>query len=119
MNYVFLAGNIGAEPTSKMSKNDKKVVSFRLATTHGYGDNKKTEWHNVTVFDKTAEFVEKYGKKGASCCVVGRIETSEYTGSDGTKKYFTAIIGNDVKIFKSGSGDEPVHGDAPKDGLPF
>ena len=54
LNKVMLIGRLGRDPERKTTQSGKSVCTFTLATDTGYGDNKKTDWHNITVFDKTA-----------------------------------------------------------------
>lgn len=102
MNKVILIGNVGRDPERK----GQKVLSFSLATTEaGYtkADGTKvedrTEWHSVTVFDtKTANFVEKYVRKGSRLIVEGRIHYSEYTDKEGNKRQGVEIISTCIEF---------------------
>lgn len=102
MNKVILIGNVGRDPERK----GQKVLSFSLATTEaGYtkADGTKvedrTEWHSVTVFDaKTANFVEKYVRKGSRLIVEGRIHYSEYTDKEGNKRQGVEIISTSIEF---------------------
>ena len=96
MNKVILIGNLGKNPELRDVK-ETKVATFTLATTSGYGDNKKTLWHNVTLWGKTAEVAGEYLKKGSKVCVVGEINYREYE-KDGEKKYFTEIVGRELEM---------------------
>lgn len=102
MNKVILIGNVGRDPERK----GQKVLSFSLATTEsGYTKTDgtkvedRTEWHSVTVFDtKTANFVEKYVRKGSRLIVEGRIHYSEYTDKDGNKRQGVEIISTSIEF---------------------
>jgi single-strand DNA-binding protein len=96
MNKVILIGNLGKDPEVRQVK-DTSVAQFSLATTTGFGDNKKTQWHNVTLWGKTAEIAGQYLKKGNRVCIVGEINYREYE-KDGEKKFFTEIVGRELEM---------------------
>lgn len=96
MNKVILIGNLGKDPEVRQVK-DTSVAQFSLATTTGFGDNKKTQWHNVTLWGKTAEVAGQYLKKGNRVCIVGEINYREYE-KDGEKKFFTEIVGRELEM---------------------
>jgi single-strand DNA-binding protein len=96
MNKVILIGNLGKDPEVRQVK-DTSVTQFSLATTTGFGDNKKTQWHNVTLWGKTAEVAGQYLKKGNRVCIVGEINYREYE-KDGEKKFFTEIVGRELEM---------------------
>lgn len=109
INKVILVGNLGKDPELRHTPAGKSVVDFTLATTSGFGDKARTDWHNVTAWEKTADAVAAYLKKGSKVYVEGRIEyqTSE---KDGVKRYFTKIIAQDVRFL-----DSKKDGEAPED----
>ena len=95
LNKVMLIGRLGRDPELKTTQSGKSVCTFTLATDTGYGDNKKTDWHNITVFDKTADNCAKYLHKGSPAYVEGRISYDAYE-KDGIKHTTTKIIANTV-----------------------
>ena len=111
MNIVILSGNVGKDPIIKTTQTGKKVANFSLATTYGSGDKATTDWHNIVVWEKQAEFVEKHIKKGTKVIVNGRISNRDYTDADGVKKYITEIVCNDVEFAgnkQASYGEEPI-----------
>ena len=104
MNKVTLLGRLGKNPELMTSKSGKSFCKFSLATNDGYGDNKKTNWHNCTAFGKSAEIIEKYVKKGNELCVSGSIDHNEHEG-----KFYTSILVNDFTFVggKSESNETP------------
>ena len=120
INKSILVGNLGADPETKFTQGGKCVAELRLATTYGYGDNEKTEWHRVVVWDKQAEACGKYLKKGSKVFVEGRIQTRSYDDKEGNKRYVTEIVAQDVK-FLSGKADtgSTGSGDSGDDDIPF
>ena len=135
MNKVILFGNVGKDPVISKA-GEKKVARFSLATTSPFKDkdgNKVTQWHNIVYWDKKAEVVEKFIKKGSSIIVEGEIRYGSYI-KDGVTHYTTDINGNELHFTGSNKpanntdesekksepsvpkGDEGVSG---SDDLPF
>lgn len=101
MNTVTLAGRLGADPELR-DAGKTKACSLSLATK-GY---KKTEWHNVTCWGKTAEFVVQYLKKGDAVSVTGRVEYQSWEDKEGVKHYKTVINANQVESLERKKGDD-------------
>jgi single-strand DNA-binding protein len=115
MNVAVIVGNLGKDPELKTSSGGKSYCTFTLATSDGWGDNKKTNWHNVTVFGKQAESCAQFLKKGSKAGVKGRIENSSWE-KDGERKYMTKIIADSVTFLSSkgeGQGQAGHGGGAP------
>ena len=90
LNKVILIGNVGKEPEVR-AFTDTKVANLTLATTEKYKDKQgnlqdATEWHNLQVWGKLAEIVEKYVKKGAQIYVEGKIKQESYESEKGGKR---------------------------------
>lgn len=111
INSVILVGRVGRDPEGRYTKQGESVATFSLATD-GYND--KTDWHNVTVFGKTAGNVVKHVKKGSVVGVSGRIQYEEYE-KDGQKKYITKIIANAVQFLGGKNGNDVD----PNSDIPF
>ena len=83
VNKVILIGNIGNKPECRYTPSGSPVTSFSLATNETWinADNEKienTEWHNIIVWNKLAEFAKDYLFKGQSIYVEGKIRTSQW-----------------------------------------
>jgi single-strand DNA-binding protein len=85
MNNITIVGRVGRDPELRFTNDGKPIANFSVATDYGRDDNKKTSWHNVTVFGSLAENVVKSINKGARVICVGRLDVSEYE-KDGEKK---------------------------------
>lgn len=108
MNKVFLYGNVGKDPEIKTLEGGSKVAKFSLATSSFHKDkegNKVTEttWHNIVFWNKPAEIIEKFVKKGSSLIIEGEIRYRTYEDKEGNTKYFTEIIGNQLHL----AGNKP------------
>lgn len=95
LNKVLLIGNVGKDPEVRTFEGGSKLASFTLATSETFKNKQgekqtNTEWHNIKIFGKLAEIVEKYVKKGQSLYLEGSVKYRTYE-KDGQKKYFTEI----------------------------
>lgn len=95
MNIVILNGRLGKDPEEFSAG-----VRFSVATTEHFGGEEKTQWHNVTAFGKTGEFVQKHFSKGKAINIQGRIE---YFKKDEDSPTYTNIIAERV-MFPVGDG---------------
>lgn len=90
LNRLTLIGRITDDPELKKTKNGKHYTKFSVATTEVFGssDGKKenTEFHQCVAWEKIAQNICKYVKKGQSILVEGPIRTSSYTGENNQKK---------------------------------
>ena len=112
LNKVFIIGRVTKDPEIRMFTSGTKVASFSMATNRFYTkDHEKvqeTEFHNISLFGKLAEIVERYVQKGALILVEGRIKTDSWE-KDGVKRYATKIIGESIQL-----GPRPGNGTASK-----
>ena len=120
VNKAILVGHVGKDPDIRATSSGDTVASFSLATNTGYGENKTTDWHTVSVFGKSADFVRNYVKKGAQVYVEGSIRNRSYVDKSGNKKYVTEIKAFTVQALgqKETSGDY-VPGQEGEEILPF
>ena len=118
LNKVMLIGRLGRDPELRRSQSGKAVCTFTMATDTGWGDNKKTDWHNITVFDKTAENCSKYLRKGSPAYVEGRIAYDSYE-KDGTKHTTTKIIANSVLFIATSKAGSQAPFNNPQPGTDY
>ena len=112
VNKVFLLGNVGKDPEIRATAGGMQVASFSLATADRAKDQQgnwadKTEWHNIVCFQRTAEIVRDYVKKGSQILIEGKIQTRSWDDkASGEKKYKTEILCNELTLLggKGGSG---------------
>lgn len=102
-NRVQLIGHLGNDPEIITLDNGKKLAKLSLATNEQYknanGEKvKNTHWHNVIAWNKTAEIIEEYVKKGDRIAVDGKLSSRSYDDKEGNKKYITEIICNEVVL---------------------
>lgn len=121
-NRVQLLGNLGAPPELRMTSGGQAVLKLRLATSEQYLDKDKqkqerTEWHNVIVWGKRAEGLNKVLGKGSRLLVEGSLRTSSYE-KDGTKLYKTEVVANDILLQGGGPERRPASPAAAPPPLP-
>lgn len=102
INKVILVGRMGKDAELRAGKSGTSFTAFGVATDHGYGEKRKTEWHNVVVFGKSAEYITERGGKGATVLVEGRIESREYTDKAGVERKTTEILADNVSVLSGG-----------------
>jgi single-strand DNA-binding protein len=109
VNKVFLLGNVGKDPEIRSTAGGMTIASFTLATA----DRKKeganwvdsTEWHNIVCFQRTAEIVRDYVKKGSQILVEGKITNRSWDDKEtGQKRYKTEILVNELTLLGGGAG---------------
>lgn len=110
VNKVFLLGNVGKDPEIRATQGGMTIASFTLATADRQKGQDgqwtdKTEWHNLVCFQRTAEIVRDYVKKGTQIFVEGKIQTRSWDDKEsGQKKYRTEILVNDLSLLGGGQG---------------
>ncbi|MCP3724668.1 single-stranded DNA-binding protein [Paraburkholderia sp. CNPSo 3272] len=112
VNKVILVGNLGADPEVRYLPSGDAVANIRLATIDRYKDKasgefkEMTEWHRVSFFGRLAEIVNEYLKKGSSVYIEGRIRTRKWQAQDGTDRYSTEIVADQMQMLGGRSGGE-------------
>ena len=96
VNKVILLGNLGRDPEVRFTQGGTPVANFTMATTDRWSDpsgekKEKTEWHRIVVWGKQAEIAGEYLRKGRPVFVEGSLQTREWTGRDGNKRYTTEV----------------------------
>src|SRR6202521_1128093 len=104
VNKVILLGNVGTDPEVKFTPNGTAVAKFGLATNERFKDKsgefqERTEWHNIVAWQRLAEIVGEYVKKGSKVYVEGKLQTSSWEDRQtGEKKYRTEIMALDLLL---------------------
>jgi single-strand DNA-binding protein len=110
VNKVILIGNVGRDPETRYSPNGGAICNLSIATTRNWKDKasgekrEETEWHRVVFYDRLAEIVGEYVKKGRSLYVEGRLKTRKWQDKDGVEKYTTEIIAEEMQLLGSRDG---------------
>ncbi len=108
LNKAMIIGNLTRDPETRTTPSGQTVASFSVATNLVWNDQsgqqqKKTEFHNVVAWRKLAEICSQYLKKGSKVYIEGRLQTSEWTGQDGNKRYRTEIVTENMIMLDKGN----------------
>ncbi|WP_291986758.1 single-stranded DNA-binding protein [Candidatus Accumulibacter sp. ACC007] len=123
LNRVTLIGHLGADPELRYTQNREAIATIRIATTEiskdkSSGERKETtEWHRVIFFNRTAEVVGEYLRKGSPIYVEGRIQTRKWQDSAGQDRYVVEIIGSEMQMLgarPSAAKDAKASGSVPR-----
>ena len=110
MNKVILMGRLTRDPEVRYGgANNSAVARFSLAVDRRFkreGDDQTADFINCVAFGKTAEFLEKYARKGTKFVVEGRIQTGSYTNKDGQKVYTTDVVVEQQEFAESKNASE-------------
>lgn len=109
MNKVYLIGNLTKDPELTTTTSGIAVCRFGLAVSRKYvgaSGERETDFLNIVVWRGQAENCHKYLKKGGKVAIVGRIETRNYEAQDGSKRYVTEIIADEIEFLNSKNNKE-------------
>ncbi|ACD14169.1 single-stranded DNA-binding protein [Clostridium botulinum] len=101
MNKVVLIGRLTKDPEVKFTQeNGKAVTKITLAVDkyNSKSGQKEADFVPIVVWDKQAESIGNYMKKGSQIAISGRIQTRNYEEKDGTKRYVTEVIASEVQF---------------------
>jgi single-strand DNA-binding protein len=117
LNRVQLIGNLTRDPEMKQIPGGQVVASFGIATNFTWKDQSgeqqsKVEFHNITAWRRLAEICGQYLKKGSKIFIEGRLQTRDWEGEDGVKRYRTEVVADNM-IMLDKKGD--VVAGAPMD----
>jgi single-strand DNA-binding protein len=111
VNKVILVGNLGKDPEIKYTPQGTAVAKITVATSSSYKDKQSgdwketTEWHNVVLWQRTAEIAGEYLKKGSKVYIEGRLQTRSWDDkTSGQKKYMTEVVANEL-VLLGGRGE--------------
>ncbi|MFA5886804.1 MAG: single-stranded DNA-binding protein [Patescibacteria group bacterium] len=109
LNKAMLIGNLTRDPELRNTPSGQSVASFSIATNLVWTDQsgqqqKKTEFHNIIAWRKLGEICAKYLHKGSKVYLEGRLQTTDWTGQDGVKRYRTEIVADNMIMLDNKSG---------------
>jgi len=128
MNKAILVGNLTRDPESKTTPSGVSCCTFTLAINRRYTNQqtgqREADFLNIVTWRQTADLCARYLTKGRKVGVIGSIQTRTYDGPDGTKRYFTEIVADEVEFIGGqggsgqGAGDVPPPSEPPARGAP-
>lgn len=127
-NKAILIGRLGADPELKYTAAGQALLKFRLATNESWKDaqgekHERTDWHNIVIWGKRGEGLNRVLSKGGRIGVEGQIRTSKYEAKDGTTKTRVEIVAQNVVLLdgrrslrlESSRHDEPGSEEPPQE----
>ena len=111
VNKVILVGNLGRDPEIKYTASGAAIANVTIATTDSWNDKQtgekveKTEWHRVVAFQRLAEIMGEYLKKGSQVYIEGRLQTRKWQDQNGQDRWTTEIVANDMQMLGGRGGD--------------
>ena len=118
LNRAQVIGNLPRDPETRTTPNGQTVTNFSVATSFVWKDaagvkQEKPEYHNIVAWGKLAEICQQYLGKGRKVYVEGRLQTRDWEGQDGVKRYRTEIIAENMIML-----DRAPEGSAPRASTP-
>ena len=110
VNKVILIGNLGQDPEVKYMPSGGAVANISIATTENWKDKasgekkEKTEWHRVVFFNRLAEIVGEYLRKGSSVYIEGQLRTRKWQDQSGADRYSTEIVAREMTMLGGKAG---------------
>ncbi len=106
LNKAMIIGNLTRDPELRNTATGATVASFSVATSMVWNDasgqkQQKTDFHNIVAWRKLAEIVGQYLRKGSKVYIEGRLQTTDWTGQDGVKRYRTEIVADNLIMLGS------------------
>ena len=109
MNRCILIGNLTKDPELRSTPNGVSVCTFSIGVSRRFQNQngeRETDFFNIVVWRKQGENAAKYLRKGSQVGIAGQIQTRSYDGKDGTKKYITEIIAEEVQFLRSSNNSQ-------------
>lgn len=116
VNKVILVGNLGRDPEIRYTPSGSAVANITLATSDQWKDKntgenqERTEWHRVVFFNRLAEIVGEYVKKGSQIYIEGSLQTRKWQDQGGQDRYTTEIVAREMQMLGSRSGGDSGFG---------
>lgn len=110
INKVILVGNLGKDPEVRYMPSGGAVANITVATSESWKDKQtgeqkdRTEWHNVVFYNRLAEIVGEYLKKGSQTYIEGSLRTRKWQDKSGQDRYTTEIIASEMQMLGGRSG---------------
>ena len=112
VNKVILVGNLGKDPEMKYTASGAAVCNITVATSESWNDKQtgekveKTEWHRVVSFQRLAEIMGEWLRKGSQVYIEGKLQTRKWQDQNGQDRYTTEIVANQMQMLGSKAGGD-------------
>jgi single-strand DNA-binding protein len=106
LNKILLIGHLGRDPEIRYTPEGSQVATFSLATSENWTDKsgarqERTDWHNITAWNKLADLSKRFLTKGRQVYIEGRIHYREFTDRDGNKRSKPEITASQIVLLGS------------------
>lgn len=104
MNKIVLTGRLTANPELRYTANNTAVTSFTLAVDRNFKNedgNKEADFINIVAWNKKAELIHQYLKKGDRVGIGGRLQVRKYQNERGENRYVTEVVADEVEFLNS------------------
>ena len=108
MNKCVLIGNLTKDPELRSTPNGVSVCTFSIGVSRRFSNQngeRETDFFNIVVWRKQGENAAKYLRKGSQVAVAGQIQNRSYEAKDGSKRYITEIVGDEVQFLRTPNAD--------------
>jgi single-strand DNA-binding protein len=111
VNKVILVGNLGRDPEMKYTASGAAIANITVATSESWNDKQtgekveKTEWHRVVAFQRLAEIMGEYLRKGSQVYIEGKLQTRKWQDQNGQDRYSTEVVANDMQMLGARGGE--------------
>ena len=121
VNKVILVGNLGNDPEVKYMPSGGAVANISIATTDTWTDKssgqkqERTEWHRVVFFNRQAEVIGEYMRKGSQIYIEGRLQTRKWQDQSGQDRWTTEIVAQNFQFLggRQGASEGGSYNSAP------
>ena len=115
VNKIILVGHIGNKPEGRYTPSGTSTATFSLATNESWIDSDKekkehTEWHNIVVWNKLADFTTEYLQKGQLIYIEGKLQTRTYKNKDDVQQWKTEVVANVITPLEWKTGEKKENG---------
>lgn len=119
VNKAIIVGSLGQDPEIRYTADGKACASLSVATSEQWKDKatgekkEATEWHRVSAFDRLAEIMGEYLKKGSQVYIEGKLKTRKWQDKNGQDRYTTEIIASEMQMLGGRSNAAPASSQEP------
>lgn len=111
MQRFEMIGRIGGDLELKTTQSGRSVLEFSLADTEKVNDKEITTWINCVVWEKRAENISRFSRKGDMIFVEGKIRNEKYQDKDGNNRYKTYLLVNNFTFLPNNREEKETRND--------
>ena len=111
MNKVLLIGRLTANPELRYTTRNNAVTTFSIAVDRNFKNedgNKEADFINIVAWNKKAELINQYLKKGDKVGIIGRLQVRSYQNEKGQNRYVTEVVADEVEFLNSKKSEEKL-----------